>query len=102
MGCLTSRRELFDAEIDGHAQESGGREVGVERKRMPDALRPHRGEAGGIHEAERVIAIALEQGIGPPFQGVVDEDPFEARCLVERLQKTATGRVAARWVSART
>jgi hypothetical protein len=80
---FVSSPELFDAHLHWDPQESGRREVRVERERVADTLGPHECEAGGIDEAEIVVPIAVEDCERAPFHILADEEPLEARRRVE-------------------
>src|SRR6516225_11375096 len=92
---LHSVPELSNADVRGHTHKSGGSEMRVERKRVADALGPHEREAGGVHEAEVMVTVSVEDRESAPLQIVTDEDALKAPRLIERLQESPAGIVAA-------
>ncbi len=67
----------------GNPQKPCGREVRVERKRVADALCPHEREAGGVHEAEVMVTVSIEDREGAPLQILTDEHALQAPRIVE-------------------
>lgn len=62
--------------------------MGIEGEGVLNALLAHQGETGGIHKAEGVIGIAMQDLIGMPFQMLGDEQALQLSTLPQRIQET--------------
>jgi hypothetical protein len=82
----TGYPELFGADVHRYTQESRRGEMGVEGEGVSDTLRPHARKARGVHEAEIMVAVVIEDSKRATFQVLADEEPLEARRRVERIQ----------------
>jgi hypothetical protein len=82
----TGYPELFGADVHRYTQESRRGEMGVEGEGVSDTLRPHARKARGVHEAEIMVAVVIEDSKRATFQVVADDEPLEARRRVERIQ----------------
>ena len=86
---------MSNAYFRGHTQKSGGGEARVERKRVADTLGPHERKAGGVHEAKVMVTVSVEDRKGAPLRIPADEYALQAPRLVDRIQESPAGAIAA-------